>query len=258
MEKKIFDAHFHPYLHAEENMSRYPGVADTPEDVFEGLKRAGFSKACGSVIAKLEPKSFSDIQVLNEAAWELACQRKEFYIPGIHVHPDFPKESCEELIRYSRLGVHHIGELVPYMMNWNEKGYASYELDEVFELAGELGMTVSVHPTDDRDLESMARKHPHTIFIVAHPREKEEFEAHLDRMKQYSNLYLDISGTGLFRYGMLRHGVDAVGSERFLFGTDYPICNPLMQVAGVEFERLSTKDYENIFWNNAERLLLKF
>ena len=74
-------------------------------------------------------------------------------------------------------------------------------------------------------------------------------------MKKYDNIYLDLSGTGLFRFGMLKRLVDQVGAERILFGTDHPICNPAMYVAGVMHERISERNMSLIFSENAKRLL---
>ena len=74
-------------------------------------------------------------------------------------------------------------------------------------------------------------------------------------MKKFPNLYLDISGTGLFRYGLLASSVKTVGSERVLFGTDYPICNPRMYVQAVLGEHISDEEKENILFRNAKRLL---
>ena len=94
-----------------------------------------------------------------------------------------------------------------------------------------------------------------TNFVFAHPGERNTYLRHIERMEKYSNAYLDLSGTGLFRYAMLAHGVNRVGAERFLFGTDFPVCNAAMQVAGILSEYLTDEDYELIFSGNAKRLL---
>ena len=83
----------------------------------------------------------------------------------------------------------------------------------------------------------------------------EDFLKHLERLEKYDNTYLDISGTGLFRYGMLREGIRRVGAEKFLFGTDYPITNPGMYVQAVLYEHITDADREMIFCKNAERIL---
>ncbi len=79
--------------------------------------------------------------------------------------------------------------------------------------------------------------------------------AKLDLLRRHSNAYLDICGTGLFRYGMLKYGVDQVGAERFLFGTDFPVCSVGMQVGGVMTEDLTPAERQAIFADNAKRLL---
>ena len=79
---------------------------------------------------------------------------------------------------------------------------------------------------------------------------------HLNRMKISENYYLDLSGTGLFRHGMLRHGIDEVGAERFLFGSDYPTCNPAMFLGGVILDTsISEEEKTLILAGNAQRLL---
>jgi len=69
-------------------------------------------------------------------------------------------------------------------------------------------------------------------------------------LAKYQNLYFDLSGTGLLRWGMLRKGIDMLGSERLLFGTDFPVCNPGMNVYGVLFEHLTDEERRRVFRTN--------
>lgn len=80
---------------------------------------------------------------------------------------------------------------------------------------------------------------------------------HLERLAQYGNAFLDLSGTGLFRYGMLRAGVEMAGADKLIFGTDYPICNPRMYVQAVLGENLSEEDTGKILYKNAEDIFTK-
>lgn len=252
---QIIDAHVHPFEVVSQRSGRYSeGVTDM--EVFkEDLERAGITHCCGSVISRVDGSSWEAIHALNEAALRLRDLYAGFYTPVIHVHPAFPRESCEEIEKMAAQGVTLIGELVPYMMGWSS--YASPEAAEIFTLAQEKGMTVNVHPSTDEDLEKFATLYPHLSIIVAHPRDGADYQENLARMRRHENVCLDLSGTGLFRYGMLRHGLDQVGKDRILFGTDYPICNPGMYVEAVLFENLTDEELEAVMEKNARRLIFK-
>ena len=120
---QIIDAHVHPFEVVSQRSGRYSeGVTDM--EVFkEDLERAGITHCCGSVISRVDGSSWEAIHALNEAALRLRKAYEGFYTPGIHVHPAFPRESCEEIEKMAAQGVTLIGELVPYMMGWGS--YAS-------------------------------------------------------------------------------------------------------------------------------------
>ena len=128
--------------------------------------------------------------------------------------------------------------------------------DEILNVATGYNMVVSFHSIDNDSMDEMVWKHPDTVFVAAHPGEYTDFTRHLNRMKMSGNYYLDLSGTGLFRHGMLRHGIDEFGAERFLFGSDYPTCNPAVFIGGVALDTLITEaEKKLIFAGNAKRLL---
>ena len=251
MSFEIIDAHMHPFLCKEEVVNNYPFDVP-PADIGADLARCGIDRFAGSVICR-PVEDFDAVRRANRDAMTLREMYGGRYIPGIHIHPDYVRESCEELERYAKEGVRLVGELVPYMMGWTR--YTCPGAMEIFSLAQELGMTVSVHPSVPEDLDALCAAFPRMNVIVAHPGEYNDYMRNLERLERYPNAYLDICGTGLFRYQMLRYGVNRVGAERFLFGTDYPVCDPAMQVAAVEYERLTDAQRELIFSGNFKRLL---
>ena len=135
--------------------------------------------------------------------------------------------------------------------------FASPGLQEILALAGEYGMVVSYHTMTEQQeqMEAMIAGNPGVTFVAAHPGEREYFLKHLQRLEKYENAYVDLSGTGLFRYGLVREGIRRAGAERFLFGTDYPITNPGMYVHAVLGEHIGEEDRRLIFAGNAKRLL---
>lgn len=259
MSRTVIDFHTHPYLSGEEFLNFYPECFDpSPEQCRSDLERAGISKICGSVILKKpygREEGFDQIRRCNRRALELKRIWGDFYVPGFHVHPDFVEESIAEIEEMHGQGVRLIGELVPYLHGWRD--YANPNLSKILDAAGKYHMVVSFHtmPDEQDGMTRMVREHPDVTFVAAHPNEKEVYMKHLERMELCGNLYLDLSGTGIFRYGLIAYGVGRVGSERFLFGTDYPICNPRMYVQAVYQEPISEGDMENILHKNAERVL---
>lgn len=117
-------------------------------------------------------------------------------------------------------------------------------------------MVVSIHPMQDDDSDEFVRRHPDLTIVGAHPEEYNGYMRQLDRMRANKNYYLDTSGYGIFRHGLLRRGVAEFGAERFLFGSDYPTCNPAMYLGGVKDDPLLKDDEkELILGGNAKRLL---
>jgi predicted TIM-barrel fold metal-dependent hydrolase len=115
-------------------------------------------------------------------------------------------------------------------------------------------MTVNIHSPNTEDLDNLMKNLPDLKVVGAHPGERKLVLERVELMKRYKNLHWDISGTGLFRWGMLRYMVEQCGADRFLFGTDFPICNIAMQVYGVLTERISEEAKLAIFSGNYDRL----
>ncbi len=256
---EIIDFHTHPFPAREYNICNYAdhchmGVEDTRE-VFRTL---GIDRICGSVI-RLDPQCsdrWAKTLEENNAALKLREVYGDFYIPGFHVHPAYVEESIAEVQRMSKLGVKLVGELVPYIEKWNELDYGSDELHEILNEIGRHNMVVSIHAMDNDAMDKMVKRYPDVIFVAAHPGEKGEFMRHLERARYSDNYLIDISGYGVFRYGMLRAAIDAMGADRVLFGSDFPTCSPAMYLGAVTLDHLITdSEKEKILSLNAKRIL---
>ena len=262
MKYEIIDFHTHPFTDSSNNICSHKAYCHMSiENTATYLKGLGISKICGTVICSNKGHSpaiyaneWEAIADSNRCVLELRELYGDFYIPGFHVHPGYVKESCDEIEKMSRLGVRLIGELVPYYHGWED--YSCKEFDEILDVATSYNMVVNFHSMDLDQMDTMVKKHPKTIFVAAHPGEYPNYSRHLERMKLSENYHLDLSGTGLFRHGMLRHGIDEFGAERFLFGSDYPTCNPAMFLGGVCLDTLITeREKALILSGNAKRLL---
>jgi len=243
----VIDFHTHPFIEEENNFCIY----DKNTDFIADMDNAGISQFCGSVITR--KADFESIKKCNRDAIELKKLYKERYIPGIHVHPLHIEESEKEIKLAHENGVKLIGELVPYMNGWND--YSSKEFSLLLDIIEKYQMVVSIHTMNYEEQEKMALEHKNVQFVFAHPGEKSDVSRHIEIMKKCENVCLDLSGTGIFRYGAIRYMVDNVGADRIVFGTDYPICNAKMYVNAVLGEKLTDRERELILGGNAKRLL---
>lgn len=253
--EKIIDFHVHPFDKPKYSLSMYPESYEADASTLKRqLTDAGITHICGSVLnLEYQPDGFESLKALNREALRLREVLGEYYTPGFHIHPAFVRESCDEIEFMHSQGVHLIGELVPYMHAWGE--FEEKNWMEIMDAAEQYHMICSYHTTFDYNMNKMLENHPGITFVAAHPGDRERVYAWPDMLKAHPNLCLDLSGTGLFRFGMLKYLVQKVGAEKILFGTDYPICNPRMYVEAVYGEEIKESEREQIFYKNAARLL---
>jgi predicted TIM-barrel fold metal-dependent hydrolase len=253
MDRQIIDCHIHPAVDRETDFCWYK-KSGTIRKQFDDLKRAGISKACGSIVVAKIPKSFEEIKKLNDCALSIRDRFPDFYIPGMQIHPAFPDESCREIERCCKNhDVRWIGELVGYLMGYPDD-YVSNNMIEIMKFASKFTVVVNFHCASIPVIENLCRKIPGINFVLAHPGQGKEFLERINLVEKIKNLYLDISGTGIDRYGMLKKAVEIASYQKIIFGTDYPINNPAVYVHGVIFERLSENATCAIFSNNFLRI----
>ncbi len=253
---KIFDFHLHPGydFHNDEL-----GYEITPELFVQGLAACGVDFCAGSVIHKADTSRPLDeyaeiLPRLNAEAYEFLQKYPSLYTPGIHVHPAFVQLSCGEVERYARRGVRLVGELVPYLMAWS--GYDDPRLLEILRVAADHQMVLSFHPSKNTAaMETLLKSLPQLNVVIAHLDGYGLYEWSIEMMQKYSNLYFDISAHGASRRGMLADAVRRVGSERILYGSDYPGYSPKPFLDSILQADITDADREAILYKNAARLL---
>ena len=255
-EYEIIDSHVHPPTPLPKSDYSLFNQKMTAEQFVGELRRMGISRCCGSVIRSLgELSSFEVIHELNTAALDFQRAYPDFYIPGMAVHPAFPEESCAEIeTMYRDHGVRFVGELVPYSMNWG--GIDVPAMEPIWDLIQQKEMAVNVHLNQLQEASAILKRFPKLKFIIAHPTSNhQEYLARIDLIAQYENAALDISGSGPNSWGMVRYALKRAGCGKILFGSDFPIRNPGMYIAGVLFEHLSRFELESVFSRNFRNLV---
>ena len=252
---QIIDCHIHPAVDELTETNWFTSTGSV-QDQIDVLRRAGIVQACGSPITRLDPDSFDDVKQLNDRALRLRDHVPDFYIPGIQVHPRFPEESCAEIDRCCGTeGVRWIGELVGYMTGYGVE-YATPEALTIMRHAGTHGAVVNIHCHDLDVVDALCTAVPDLPIVLAHPScDRTEFLARIEKVASHPNLHLDISGSGIDRFGLIRKAIDTAGADRLLFGTDYPINNPAVYTYGALLEPLSEPERHALFRGNFLRLI---
>ncbi len=248
---EIIDAHIHPFISKENSIAPF-GHPETLEEFTAELKKIGTNRACGSVLILKKDCSWADIRKANDLVLEISARYPGFYIPGIHIHGKYVAESEQELRCMAAQGVRWIGELVPYIMgteNLNSSGNM-----EILATASELGMTVNLHWGTADEVIKVAKSFPDLNIVLAHPGDLGEAVSRIDFIEKLPNVHLDFSGTGLFRWNLLRYTVDRLGADRVLYGSDFPVCSPGLNLYGALCENLTETEFEKFFSGNFKRL----
>lgn len=258
MSFEIIDFHTHPFMFRDQNICNHIDFCNmSPDNTLSVFGELKISQICGSVVCcnnNKFPSLWEKVRYNNDTALDLKQRYGDFYIPGFHIHPGYVEESLAEIRSMHEKGVHLIGELVPYIDGWADDCFDN--LSVLLTEAAKYNMVISFHTGSHDFMDAMAEKHKDIAIVAAHPGECDSVLRHIERMKKYENCYLDLSGTGLFRYGTLRRLIDEVGVDRILFGSDYPTCNPSMFIGGVLLDPLiRDSEKEKIFSLNAKKLL---
>lgn len=143
------------------------------------------------------------------------------------VHPDDPGE----MTRAANAGFRGVGELSPH-----SQGIAGDDprVTELLHRAGELKLTVNLHVTDPasrrydgwvstplEDFARWAREFPQTRFVLAHWGGGLAFDS---ASRALANVWFDTAASPLlYDATAWTRALAAVGPERLLFGSDYPL-----------------------------------
>ena len=250
---EIFDFHLHP-------LYDFHAAAMSHEDFVRRLREDGITFCAGSVIHKSDShrplEEHGEVMIrANAEAFEFHEAFPDFYTPGIHVHPNFVELSCREVDKYADRGVRLVGELVYYLMSWRD--YSSRSLYEILRVAADRKMVLSIHPSvhDLPAMERLVESLPDMDVVIAHLGGYGIYDWSIDLMKKYKNVYFDISAHGTDYEGMLLDAVNSVGSERILYGSDFPGYESRPFIDAVLRSGLRDDDIEAVFAGNAKRLL---
>ncbi len=179
------------------------------------------------------------------------------FIGACVVNPLYIEESLREIeYCHNQLGFVWVGELCNYMVPYL---YSIREFEMLVEQVVKLNMVLALH-TEQGELEYLAQKFPEATIAFAHFGDDHEYEdifRRIDTVAKNPNFYLDTSGYGHDRVGVLEYAVKTIGPDRILFGSDFSINDPGTVIARISNSFLTMEQKQKILSGNLLELLKK-
>ena len=260
----IIDAHAHIRLGDHDGID---GVTPPHPLGTEALRKvdqsAGVKISALIVIArKGEPDK---TRAQNDAVMAIAAASGGRFYPVVSVHPADGEAALTELERVAKLGAKEV-KLHPNTQNFD---VADADVGAVVEKCGDLGLAVlfdSYKPWDASEMGKLllvAVQHPKTKLVLAHMgfthfREAVAFEL-IRRLDMAGNVWFDLSAiantyAGSPVQGELVWTIRKVGTDRVLFGSDWPVYTPAETIRAVRQLGFTKAEQQQIFHDNAARL----
>lgn len=260
----IIDAHTHPMLDPE---AQIVSAAHPPEAYLALIEGSRIGHAAAVTIARRGDLKRSSAR--NDALLRLSRDSGGFFYPVCSVHPADDAAALDELDRVAAAGAAWI-KLHP---NTQQLDVADPAVETVVRRAAGHRLPVlfdAYSPWDANQpgkFVNLAMAVPEARLILAHAHGP-GFPQLLvyDILARYPwwqrNVWVDISATGLMLAGgpfadQFTWVLRKIGIDRVIFGSDYPIDDPLAAVAAVAKLGFTDAEQAAILHDNAAALLAK-
>ena len=252
---QIFDCHLHCPAEKGEKWQWYK-VTNSFEDFVNYLDKTGVQRGIINSQRSFGTKPEEFIAGNREVARYVEKYKGRF-IGACVVNPLYIEESLKEIeYCHNQLGFVWVGELCNYMVPYM---YSIREFEMLVEQVIKLNMVLALH-TEQGELEYVAQKFPQATIAFAHFGDDHEYDdifRRIDTVAKNPNFYLDTSGYGHDRVGVLEYAVKTIGPDRILFGSDFSINDPGTVIARIRNSFLTMEQKQKILSGNLLGLLKK-
>ncbi|MEW5974811.1 MAG: amidohydrolase family protein [Acidobacteriota bacterium] len=251
----VFDAHLHCPAESGELWQWHP-VTHNFEEFVAYLDRTGVQQGIINSQRCQHNGTPAEFQAGNREVARYVEKYKGRFLGSCVVNPLFIDEALREIEDCRKqFGFVWVGELCNYM-----KPSYSYTIKEFALLVEQVvkhNMILDVH-TELEEMEFIIEKFPQATIVFPHfgdDREHAHIFKRIERVAHNSNCYLDTSGYGHDRVGMLEYAVKTIGPDRVLFGSDFSINDPSTVIARIQHSFLTNEQKRKILGGNLVRLL---
>ena len=254
---RTFDAHLHCPAESGE-LWQWHTVTRNFDEFVAYLDHTGVER--GIINSQLCQRKGTPAEFItgNREVARFVEKYKGRFVGSCIVNPLFIDEALKEL-EYCRkqLGFVWVGELCNYMAGYQ---YTIKEFELLVRHIVELGMVLHVH-TEREEIDYIVDKFPQATLVFAHFGDDKEYEdifKRIDLVAKHPNCYIDTSGYGHDRMGMLEYAVKTIGPDRVLFGSDFSINDPSTVLARIHHSFLTDEEKRKVLAVNLETLLARF
>jgi predicted TIM-barrel fold metal-dependent hydrolase len=255
---EVFDAHLHCPAESGE-LWQWHTVTRTFEDFVAYLDRTGVGRGIINSQRCQENGTPAEFVAGNREVARYVEKYKGRFVGACVVNPLFIEEALREMEECRKqFGFIWVGELCNYMKPSYE--YKIQQFEQLVEQTVKLGMILDVH-TEQDEMDYIIEKFPQATIVFPHFGDGNEYVdifKRIDLVAQHPNTYLDTSGYGHDRVGMLEYAVKKIGPDRVLFGSDFSINDPSTVIARIRNSFLTEEQKQKIFAGNLQALLKKF
>lgn len=238
-------------------MWQWHPVTRTFEEFDAYLARTGVQRGIINSVRSQLAKTAQEFIAGNREMARRAEKSKGRFLGACVVNPLLIDEALREMEDCRKqFGMVWVGELCNYTVPYQ---YTIKEFEQLVDQAVKLNMVLDVH-TELDEMGFIIQKFPQATLVFPHFGDDHEFDnifKRIDTVAKHPNTFLDTSGYGHDRVGMLEYAVKTIGPDRVLFGSDFSINDPATVIARVEHAFLTEEQRSKILSGNLEALLRK-
>lgn len=261
---KIIDAHCHVFpdriaMLATQNTKNFYDIPYTAYlgsacSLLEQCEETGVEKCVISIVATSpnQPKK------LNEFSAQQAQEHPDRFIAlgGLHPESAHIEEDFEYLLELGLKGVKLHPDIQGFKADCD--GYK-----EIYHLCSQSGIPILIHTGDSRydnsnpnRIAKILEEFPHLTVIGAHFGGWSLWEEATEKLYKYENFFVDTcSSAYLLSDTTMKRIINKYGTDKVIFGTDYPIWKQEDEIKRIMSLGFSDDDLEKIFCKNIEKLL---
>lgn len=236
----------------------------TAEDLIESMDRDGIDMSVATNMGWSSPELCRET---NDYIMESVAKYPKRIIGFCTVHPVW-EDASAEIERCAKGGLLGIGELMPHMQGFDIGDKES--MLPVIEAARNHNMIVMTHSSEPvghvypgkgdvfpEKLYRFITNFPDVQIVCAHWGGGLPFYALMPEVgRAFENVYFDTAASPfLYKYDIFSRVAEITGTDKILFGSDYPLITQKRVVTGMEKIDMSQENRNRILGGNAVNVL---